>query len=92
VLGCILLAAAVIALIAGSVIAMIVLLALAVVAFVFFYDAARRTPGDRVASRVFGVGSAPARLDGVRAQVRVGLGARPARPRSSATRVAVSPP
>ena len=54
VLGCILLGAAVIALIAGSVIAMIVLLALAVVAFVFFYDAARRTPGDRVASRVFG--------------------------------------
>jgi hypothetical protein len=54
VLGCILLVAAIIAVLAGSVIAMIVLLALAIVAFVFFYDAARRTPGDRVASRVFG--------------------------------------
>jgi hypothetical protein len=52
VLGCILVVAAVIALIAGSVIATIVLLALAVVAFVFFYDAARRTPGDPVARRV----------------------------------------
>jgi hypothetical protein len=54
VLGCVLLVAAVIALVAGSVIAALVLLALSVVAFVFFYDAARRTPGDRVASRVFG--------------------------------------
>jgi hypothetical protein len=54
VLGCVLLVAAVIALVAASVIATIVLLALAVVAFVFFYDAARRTPGDPVASRVFG--------------------------------------
>jgi hypothetical protein len=54
VLGCVLLVAAAIALVAGSVIATIVLLALAVVAFVFFYDAARRTPGDPVASRVFG--------------------------------------
>lgn len=54
VLGCVLAVAALIALVAGSVIAMIVLLALAVVAFVFFYDAARRTPGDPVASRVFG--------------------------------------
>jgi hypothetical protein len=54
VLGCVLLVAAIVALIAGSVIATVVLLALAVVAFVFFYDAARRTPGDSVASRVFG--------------------------------------
>src|SRR5206468_1495056 len=52
VLGCVLVVAAVIALIAGSVIATIVLLALAVVAFVFFYDAARRNPGDPVARRV----------------------------------------
>src|SRR5262245_9501671 len=54
VLGCVLVAAAIIAVIAGSVIAMIVLLALAVAAFVFFYDAARRSPDDPVASRVFG--------------------------------------
>jgi hypothetical protein len=54
VLGCVLLVASLIALIAGSVIATIVLLALGVGAFVFFYDAARRTPGDPVASRVFG--------------------------------------
>ena len=52
VLGCVLLAAAAIALIAGSAIAAIVLLALAVGAFVFFYDAARRNPGDPVARRV----------------------------------------
>jgi hypothetical protein len=54
VLGCVLVVAAIIAVIAGSVIAVIVLLALAVAAFVFFYDAARRTPNDPVASRVFG--------------------------------------
>jgi hypothetical protein len=53
-LGCVLLVASLIALIAGSAIATIVLLALGVAAFVFFYDAARRTPGDPVASRVFG--------------------------------------
>ena len=52
VLGCVLLVGAVIALIAGSVIAAIVLFALAVAAFVFFYDAARRNPGDPVARRV----------------------------------------
>ena len=54
VLGCVLVVAAIIALVAGSAIAMIVLLALAVGAFVFFYDAARRTPDDPVASRVLG--------------------------------------
>ena len=52
VLGCLLLAAAVIAVIAGSVIAAIVLLAIAVVAFVFFYEAARRNPDDRVTRSV----------------------------------------
>lgn len=53
VLGCVLLIASVIALIAGSVIAAIVLLAFGVAAFVFFYDAARRNPADPVARRVF---------------------------------------
>ena len=53
VLGCVLLVASVIALIAGSVIAAIVLLAFGVAAFVFFYDAARRNPADPVARRVF---------------------------------------
>jgi hypothetical protein len=52
VLGCVLLVAAVIAVIAGSVIGTVVLLALAVAAFVFFYDSARRNPGDPVAHRV----------------------------------------
>ena len=56
VLGCSLLVAAVIALIVGSVIATIVLLALAVAAFVFFYDAGRRNPDDPVARRVFASG------------------------------------
>jgi hypothetical protein len=56
VLGGVLLAAAVIALVAGSVIATIVLLALSVVAFVFFYDSARRTPADPVARRVVASG------------------------------------
>lgn len=51
-LGCILLAAALLALLAGSVIAAIVLLALAAVGFVFFYDAARRAPDDPLARRV----------------------------------------
>jgi hypothetical protein len=52
VLGCLLLVAAVIAVLAGSVITAIVLLAIAVVAFVFFYEAARRSPDDRVARSV----------------------------------------
>ena len=45
--------ASVVALIAGSVVATILLLALAVAAFVFFYGAARRNPGDPVARRFF---------------------------------------
>jgi hypothetical protein len=52
VLGCLLLVAAVIAVLAGSVIAAIVVLAIAVVAFVFFYEAARRNPDDLVARTV----------------------------------------
>jgi len=48
-----LLVACVIALIAGGVVAAILLLGFAVVAFVFFYGAARRNPGDPVARRVF---------------------------------------
>ena len=56
VLGCVLLVAAVVALIAGSVIAAIVLLAIAVIVFVFFTEAARRNPDDRVASTVFSSG------------------------------------
>lgn len=52
VLGCFLLLAAIIALIAGSVIAAIVLLALAGAAFVFFYDAAKRNPESPLAHRV----------------------------------------
>jgi hypothetical protein len=56
VLGCVLLVAAVVALIAGSVIASIVLLAVALVAFVFFYEAARRNPDDRVTRSVVSSG------------------------------------
>ena len=56
VLGCALFVAAVVALIAGSVIAAIVLLAVALVAFVFFYEAARRDPDDRVARSVVSSG------------------------------------
>jgi hypothetical protein len=52
VVGCVLLAGALIALIVGSMIAAIVLFAIAVVAFVFFYEAARRNPDDRVARSV----------------------------------------
>ena len=52
VLGCVLLVGALVALIAGSAIAAIVLLAVAAVALVFFYDAARRNPDDRVARSV----------------------------------------
>jgi hypothetical protein len=56
ILGCILLAAALLALIAGSLIAAVVFLALAAVAFVFFYDAARRYPDDSAAQRVLASG------------------------------------
>jgi hypothetical protein len=56
VLGLIVLVLAVIALIAGSVTAAIVLLAVAVAAFAFFYDAARRHPEDRVARSVLSSG------------------------------------
>lgn len=52
VLGCVLLLAAVLALIAGSAIAAVVFLAFAVVAFVFFYGAAKRHPTNPVARRV----------------------------------------
>lgn len=55
-LGAVLLAACLIALIAGSVIAAFLLLAFAVAAFIFFYGAVRRNPGDPVARRVFGSG------------------------------------
>jgi hypothetical protein len=55
-LGCILLIAAVVALIARSVIAAIVLLAIAVIVFVFFTEAARRNPDDQVARTVFSTG------------------------------------
>jgi hypothetical protein len=48
--------ASVVALIAGSVVATILLLALAVAAFVFFYGAARRNPGDPAARRFFASG------------------------------------
>ena len=53
VFGVVLLAACAIALVAGNVVAAILLFALAVTAFVFFYGAARRNPGDPVARRVF---------------------------------------
>jgi hypothetical protein len=56
VLGCILVGAAVIALIAGSVIAAIVFVVIAAIVFVFFYEAARRNPDDRVARRVLSTG------------------------------------
>ena len=56
VLGCVLLVAAVVALIAGSRIAAIVALAFAVIVFVFFYQAARRNPDDLVARSVFSSG------------------------------------
>ena len=56
VLGCLSLVGALIALIVGSVIAAIVLLAVAVVAFVFFNEAARRNPDDRVARSVVSSG------------------------------------
>jgi hypothetical protein len=52
VLGCVLLAAAVVAGVAGSAITAIVLLALAGAAFVFFYDAAKRDPTSPLAQRV----------------------------------------
>jgi hypothetical protein len=56
VVGCVLLVAALVALIAGSPIAAIVLLAIAVVAFAFFVDAVRRYPDDRVARGVISSG------------------------------------
>jgi hypothetical protein len=52
VLGCVLLTAAVVAAIAGSAVAAIVLLAFAGAAFVFFYDAAKRDPTSPLAHRV----------------------------------------
>lgn len=52
VLGCILLAAAALALFAWGVIAAIVLLGLAAAAFVFLYDAARRNRDDPVGRRI----------------------------------------
>ena len=56
VLGCVLLAAAALALIAGSVIAALVLLGLAGAVFVFLDEAARRNPDDPVARRVLAFG------------------------------------
>lgn len=56
VLTVVLVVASLVALVAGSVVATILLLALAVAAFVFFYGAARRNPGDPVARRVFASG------------------------------------
>ena len=56
VLGCVLLVAAVIALIAVSVIAAIVLLAFAVIVFVFVYQAARRDPDDQLVRSIFSSG------------------------------------
>lgn len=57
ILGCVLLVAGVVALIAGSVTAAAVLAALALVAFVFFYDASKRNPDDPTARRVFASGT-----------------------------------
>ncbi len=53
VLGGVFAVGAVVALVAGSWIVAIVLIALAAVAFAFFYEAARRTPDDAVGRRVF---------------------------------------
>lgn len=52
-LGAALFAAALIALIAGSLVGTILFLAVAAAVFLVFYAAARRNPGDPVASRVF---------------------------------------
>jgi hypothetical protein len=83
VLGCVLLLAALLALVAGSVIAAIVFLALAGGAFAFFYDAARRDPASPVAHRVTTSGrhvrgwmrfireSGSAWADAIRAVVRI---------------------
>jgi hypothetical protein len=60
-LGCVMLVLAVVALVAGSLTAAIVLVALAIAAFAFFYDAARRHPEDRIAR---GVSSSGGRLRG----------------------------
>jgi hypothetical protein len=56
VLGCILAIAGVLALVACSMIAAVVLLVLAGVVFLFFVEAARRNPGDAVARRVWSTG------------------------------------
>lgn len=56
VLTCVLLVAGLVALAMGSLLVTIVLLALALVSFVFFYGAARRKPDDPVARRVFASG------------------------------------
>jgi hypothetical protein len=56
VLGCVLLVAAIVLLFAGSAIAAGALLAVAVAAFVLFYDAARRHPEDRLARTVVSSG------------------------------------
>lgn len=53
VLGCVLLVAAIVALVAGNVIVGILLLVLAVPAFAFFYGAARHSPASPGARRVF---------------------------------------
>jgi len=52
VLGCVFLAAALIALVAGSVIGAVVFVVVAALTFVFFYEAARCNPDDPVARRV----------------------------------------
>jgi len=56
VLGVVLLVACLIALVAGSVIAAILLLGFSVAAFLLFYEAARRNPEDSVARRVLASG------------------------------------
>jgi hypothetical protein len=56
-LGAVLLVASLIALIAGSVLAAILLLAFAAAVFVFFYGAALRNPRDPTARRVFASGN-----------------------------------
>jgi hypothetical protein len=56
VLGCLLLVAALVALLAWSWIAAVVLVAVAAVVFAFFYEAARRNPQNRTARRVFASG------------------------------------
>lgn len=57
VLGCVLPAATLVALIVGSVIAAVVLLAASAMSFAFLYDAARRRPEDPVARRILSSGT-----------------------------------